>query len=140
MNRRNLNSIFMLSRPKIRLRKLFLKSMFFLFSVQTVIFFLFFYLANFDLDDFISHFTLFIKISLYIYIALILVFANKIIVAGILIYQCYAKDSVRLRCCFYPSCSHYALIALNKYFWCIALFKIFIRLRKCGKQGGIDFP
>lgn len=140
MNRKKMYSIFMLSRPNISPRKLILKSVFVLFFVQIVLFFLFFSLFDFDFASFKIHLSLFFRVSYYIYIGIFLIFAKKILIACILIYQRYAKESVRLRCCFYPSCSQYALIALNKYFWCIAVYKIFIRLRKCGKKNGIDFP
>jgi len=79
-------------------------------------------------------------------VAAIIIFINLLIVSKsvliqcILIYQRYGNPSVRLRCCFEPSCSQYAILALRKYGTVIALFKIISRLKRCHPPGGIDYP
>ncbi|MGI6401706.1 MAG: membrane protein insertion efficiency factor YidD [Thermoguttaceae bacterium] len=56
------------------------------------------------------------------------------------VYQRYAKAETRLRCCYTPSCSEYAILALRKYGALIGGFKTVRRLLRCGPPGGIDYP
>jgi len=56
------------------------------------------------------------------------------------IYQRYAKSETRLRCCYTPSCSEYAILALKKYGLIIGCYKAINRLLRCGPPGGIDYP
>ena len=71
---------------------------------------------------------------------LILVFARQITVWCIKVYQCYAPLKIRSRCCYTPSCSEYAILALEKY-GVVRGYKMTIdRLLRCHPPGGIDFP
>lgn len=56
------------------------------------------------------------------------------------IYQRYAKPETRLRCCYTPSCSEYAILALKKYGLVLGCYKAVNRLLRCGPPGGIDYP
>ena len=56
------------------------------------------------------------------------------------IYQRYAKSETRLRCCYTPSCSEYAILSLKKYGLIIGSIKAVKRLLRCGPPGGIDYP
>ncbi|MFD1485503.1 membrane protein insertion efficiency factor YidD [Lacticaseibacillus baoqingensis] len=56
------------------------------------------------------------------------------------LYQRYAPAQMRLRCCFTPSCSEYAILAINKYGWVIGGVKAMDRLSRCGSEHGIDYP
>ena len=56
------------------------------------------------------------------------------------VYQRYAKSETRLRCCYTPSCSEYAILALKKYGLIIGSYKAARRLLRCGPPGGIDYP
>lgn len=56
------------------------------------------------------------------------------------LYQRYAKPETRLRCCYTPSCSQYAILALKKYGALIGSIKAWRRLKRCGPPGGIDYP
>lgn len=56
------------------------------------------------------------------------------------VYQRYAKSETRLRCCYTPSCSEYAILALKKYGALIGGIKAVKRLLRCGSPGGIDYP
>ena len=56
------------------------------------------------------------------------------------VYQRYAKSETRLRCCFTPSCSEYAILALKKYGALIGGIKTVRRLLRCRPPGGIDYP
>lgn len=72
---------------------------------------------------------------------IILVFTLKyIMIWFIRIYQRYAKSETRLRCCYTPSCSEYAILALKKYGALIGGIKAAKRLLRCGPPGGIDYP
>ncbi|MCD8181036.1 MAG: membrane protein insertion efficiency factor YidD [Firmicutes bacterium] len=57
-------------------------------------------------------------------------------------YQHYAPEHVRRRCLFKPTCSEYAILAIQKYGLFIGLFKSYIRLfKKCrGNIYRIDYP
>lgn len=58
-------------------------------------------------------------------------------------YQENKKANHTPSCIFYPSCSDYALIALNKYNILKALVLIFKRIYRCDSTrnfGGEDFP
>lgn len=56
------------------------------------------------------------------------------------VYQRYAKSETRLRCCYTPSCSEYAILALKKYGLILGCIKAVKRLLRCGPPGGIDYP
>lgn len=56
------------------------------------------------------------------------------------VYQRYAKSETRLRCCYTPSCSEYAILALKKYGALIGGIKAVRRLLRCGPPGGVDYP
>lgn len=71
---------------------------------------------------------------------IILVFARRITVWCIRVYQCYAPLKTRSRCCCTPSCSEYAILALEKY-GVVRGYKMTIdRLLRCHPPGGIDYP
>ena len=63
-----------------------------------------------------------------------------ILVWFIHLYQRYAKSETRLRCCFVPSCSEYAVLAIRKYGVVIGGLKTIKRLRRCSPPGGVDYP
>lgn len=55
------------------------------------------------------------------------------------VYQATAPDEVRLKCVFTPSCSQYAVAAIEKYGLMRALPKIVRRLKRCHPpNGGVD--
>lgn len=56
------------------------------------------------------------------------------------IYQSRAKSETRLRCCFVPSCSEYAILCIERYGSIIGGIKAVRRLRRCHPPGGIEFP
>ncbi len=56
------------------------------------------------------------------------------------IYQAKAKSETRLRCCFVPSCSEYAILVIKRYGALIGGIKAIHRLLRCHPPGGIEFP
>lgn len=77
------------------------------------------------------------------WIAQLLVFVltlRYIMIWFIRVYQRYAKSETRLRCCYTPSCSEYAILALKKYGALVGGIKAVRRLLRCGPPGGIDYP
>ena len=76
-------------------------------------------------------------ITLFLVLALTL---KYIMIWFIRVYQRYAKSETRLRCCYTPSCSEYAILALKKYGALIGGIKAVRRLLRCGSSGGIDYP
>lgn len=56
------------------------------------------------------------------------------------VYQRYASAQTRLMCCYIPSCSEYAILAINKYGTFYGSCKALNRIIKCGSYGGEDYP
>jgi putative component of membrane protein insertase Oxa1/YidC/SpoIIIJ protein YidD len=72
---------------------------------------------------------------------LFLLFIKKISITAIELYQHYAPEITRRKCVLMPSCSEYALLALQKYNVIKALYKTYIRLTlKCRGGYEIDYP
>lgn len=71
-----------------------------------------------------------------------LVFGRTILRLIVKIYQRYAPESLRRQCTCQPTCSEYALLALQKYTWPKALMLIVRRVAyTCQKPGyKIDYP
>ncbi len=67
---------------------------------------------------------------------------KKAIIGCIKLYQHYAPEEIRRRCLFKPTCSEYAILAIEKYGLFIGLIKTYIRLfKKCkGNIYRIDYP
>jgi len=72
----------------------------------------------------------------------ILLFGKHLCKMAVWLYQKYASDETRRKCHCMPSCSEYALLALDKYFWPKALWKIYRRLTyTCCLPGyKVDYP
>ena len=69
------------------------------------------------------------------------IFCSQIIAVWIIkIYQRYASAQTRLRCCYIPSCSEYAILAIKKYGAFYGGYKAVCRIDRCGTYGGIDYP
>ncbi len=66
----------------------------------------------------------------------LLLFGKIVAIVLIKIYQRYAPLEIRKRCMFEPSCSDYAIIALQKYGFVKALRLIINRLKRCNPNGG----
>ena len=67
---------------------------------------------------------------------------KKAVIGCIKLYQHYAPEQIRRRCLFKPTCSEYAILAIQKYGLIIGLIKTYIRLfKKCrGNIYRIDYP
>lgn len=82
----------------------------------------------------------FLNIYLIIQLLILALTLKYILIWFIRVYQRYAKSETRLRCCYTPSCSEYAILALKKYGVLIGGIKAVRRLLRCGPPGGIDYP
>lgn len=79
-----------------------------------------------------------IVISFFITLAL---FSKRILIWLVHIYQHYAPEHRRRMCLFKPTCSEYAILALNKYGSIQGTLKTVNRLRRCkGNKYRIDYP
>lgn len=83
---------------------------------------------------------IFLKVYLITQILVVVLTLKYIMIWFIRVYQRYAKSETRLRCCYTPSCSEYAILALKKYGALIGGIKAVKRLLRCGPPGGIDYP
>ncbi len=90
-----------------------------------------------------NHPTIFeIIFFLFVFILVGLFCLKKALIGIIHLYQHYAPEDIRRRCLFKPTCSEYAILAIQKYGVIIGLFKAYIRLfKKCrGNIYRIDYP
>jgi len=67
---------------------------------------------------------------------------NLFIPSLVIFYQKFISPFLGKSCRFYPSCSQYLLLAVEKYGTFKGIFLTFKRILKChpGNKGGIDFP
>jgi len=83
----------------------------------------------------------FILLHFFVSVILIVMFVKGFSILFIELYQHYASEEKRRKCTLKPSCSEYAILALNKYRILKALKMIYIRLfRKCNGIYNIDYP
>lgn len=77
-------------------------------------------------------------ISLFI---TLLIFSKRILIGLVHVYQRYAPEARRRMCLFKPTCSEYAILALNKYGSIRGTIKTIDRLKRCkGGKYHIDYP
>lgn len=69
-----------------------------------------------------------------------IILSRKILIFIIRLYQKYAKFETRMKCCFKPSCSEYAILALQKYGTIKGMSLSIQRLKRCHPPGGEDYP
>lgn len=75
-----------------------------------------------------------------IQILICIIFIKRILIFTIRLYQRYAKIETRMKCCYKPSCSEYAVLALQKH-GVIKGIKLSIkRFKRCHPPGGEDYP
>jgi len=67
---------------------------------------------------------------------------KKATVKIIKFYQKFISPLIGRNCRFYPSCSEYSILAIEKYGLFKGIFLSFLRLLKCNPyhKGGIDIP
>ncbi|MDR2268387.1 MAG: membrane protein insertion efficiency factor YidD [Holosporaceae bacterium] len=68
---------------------------------------------------------------------------RALIVAVIRFYQKCISIHLKSQCKFYPTCSEYALMSIEKFGLRRGIWKTLRRLAKChplSRRGGIDFP
>jgi len=65
---------------------------------------------------------------------------KRIMIFSIRLYQRYASSETRLHCCYEPSCSEYAILAISKFGVIKATIKTIKRLRKCKPPFKVDYP
>ena len=66
----------------------------------------------------------------------LLLFLKRILICLVQIYQALAPASIRNKCRFEPSCSHYMILALQKYGVRKGFSKGIDRLKRCNTDGG----
>ena len=87
-----------------------------------------------------SQFQIFLEVYCILQFLVLALTLRYIMIWFVRVYQRYAKSEVRLRCCYTPSCSEYAILALKKYGALIGGIKAVRRLLRCGPPGGVDYP
>ncbi|MBE6133712.1 MAG: membrane protein insertion efficiency factor YidD [Erysipelotrichaceae bacterium] len=79
-------------------------------------------------------------VSFSFLILYLLLNSGRIAIFAIYLYQRFAKDETRERCHLHPTCSFYAIYAIEKYGLIIGLIKTIGRLKRCNGQEGEDWP
>ena len=79
--------------------------------------------------------------SIGILVLICILFAKRIVIALVRVYQTFAPETVRKRCRYEPSCSAYMILALEKYGFWRGVRKGIKRWKGCRPpNGGYDFP
>lgn len=67
---------------------------------------------------------------------------KKFVIKCIEFYQKNISPLKKPSCRFYPTCSHYAILSIEKYGLLKGLIKAFWRILRCNpfSKGGIDYP
>ena len=79
--------------------------------------------------------------SLLISIILTYYLLKRMSIGAILFYKAFAPMETRDRCRFTPTCSTYAIMAINKYGLFVGIYKAVKRITRCKiPNGGIDYP
>ena len=74
-------------------------------------------------------------------VAFLCVVAKRAVIWIVRLYQYLAPDDIRLKCVFYPSCSEYMILAVQKYGTIRGVIRGIARLQRCHEPyGGEDFP
>lgn len=84
---------------------------------------------------------LFVIICILCGVVYLTLFAKKLLLTVIILYQKYAPEIMRSSCLFEPCCSEYMKIAVNKYGVCKGFVKGIKRISRCRyPNGGVDEP
>lgn len=74
-------------------------------------------------------------------VAILAIFADRIVIFAVMVYQRLAPDKVRNRCRYEPSCSQYMIMAIRKYGAFKGVRRGVRRWQSCKPpNGGIDYP
>jgi len=73
-------------------------------------------------------------------LAVMILRSGHAMIFGIRLYQRYADAETRLRCQQTPTCSEYAILAIDRYGAAVGTWKALGRLRRCRPPGRVDFP
>ena len=87
-----------------------------------------------------DRFALFLKIYAGVLFFTIFFSLKHALIWLVRVYQRYAKSETRLRCCFVPSCSEYAVLAIQKYGAFLGGIMTIYRFLRCTPPGGTDYP
>lgn len=131
-----------LYRPQIHFKRAFCIAFAVAIATFLVSYIIVWHLQNDEIFNTEKYSQLKLTITMYWKLQLIicLLTLRYILIWFVRIYQHYAKSETRLRCCYTPSCSEYAILALKKYGAIIGSIKAVRRLLRCGPPGGIDYP
>ena len=85
------------------------------------------------------------KLIVYIYEAfaslITLLLLKPFVIGCILIYKAFAPQSIRKECRFFPTCSTYMIMAIQKYGLIVGVYKGIKRIMRCKPpNGGVDYP
>ncbi|MDR3047442.1 MAG: membrane protein insertion efficiency factor YidD [Bacteroidales bacterium] len=132
-----------LNRPKTNIKTVLIWLLFIegdVILTSSVFYLILIYLGGsfpfFSLED------IFFPVYITVSVLFLIIFSKRMLILMIELYQHYAPEETRRKCLLMPTCSEYALLALQKYGVIKGGYKTFIRLtEKCkGDTYYIDYP
>lgn len=85
--------------------------------------------------------SLFLFLAFFSFVFMSLCFSKTFLIGLVHLYQRFSPEDKRRSCLFKPTCSEYAILALNKYGVLRGLPKIIDRCKRChGNKYRIDYP
>lgn len=91
--------------------------------------------------NFASWESLYAILVAFFLIGTLILFAKRIVIFTIRIYQKFAPFDIRSSCLFVPNCSEYMILAIQKYGLIKGIKKGVNRYKRCRvPNGGIDYP
>lgn len=81
-----------------------------------------------------------INIFMFWFFIVFAVASKYYLIFAVMIYQRFAKAEIRLKCCCYPSCSQYSIIALRKYGTITGIYLTVKHCINCKPPGLSEFP
>ena len=83
----------------------------------------------------------FIILFILFFVGTLILFAKRIVIFIIRLYQKYAPYDIRSNCLFVPNCSEYMILAIQKYGLFRGIRKGIQRYKRChAPNGGVDYP
>ena len=81
-----------------------------------------------------------INIFIFWFLITFAVASKYYLIFAVMVYQRFAKAEIRLKCCCYPSCSQYSIIALRKYGTIVGVYLTVKHCINCRPPGLKEFP
>lgn len=128
-------------RPNLHIKRAMLFSMLMLLMDNALAYGTVKVLSAIDISIPLSFGLQFIVLFILFLIGTLILFAKRIVIFIIRLYQKYAPYDIRSNCLFVPNCSEYMILAIQKYGLLRGIKKGIHRYKRChAPNGGVDYP